>query len=244
MSLSALTENMFAKKPVAIFVGSDILMQLDACVSEDHGSDVNLTEHPVEDGGNIADHAFIQPISLTLQIVKSNHPLSFGKSMRNAGVGLLTSLPGVKNEAATAAIMAGMMAGGISLLDSDDQVKPDIAAFQVLQNVQFERKVCKIICELREYTNMLITSIKVPRDAATRQALIATVTFREIRVVKSGEEKIPVEYLKDGDSANGKKALGGATDEKKGGVATPKAATGAQSSAMRDGSILYRTFNR
>ena len=238
---NALTENLAAKKPVSIFVGRDLLMQLDACISEDHGSDVSISEHPIEDGGNVADHATIQPISLTLQVIKTNHPMSFSKSMRNAGIGLLTSLPGVKGNAMGSAIAAGMAAGAISLLDqNDDEMKPDVLAFQVLQNVQFERKVCKIICELREYTNMLLTSIKVPRDSASRQALIATLTFREVRIVKSGEEKIPAEYLK-GDDA--KKKLGGATDDKKGGTVTPKAASSAQSSSMSDGSILYRAFN-
>lgn len=241
MALS-LFENFKEKKPVSIFVGDDLLMQLDAVVSEGHGSSVQITEHPIEDGSKISDHAIIQPLQLSLQVIKTNHPISLKASLRNAGIGLAANLltPGVKtfgggDNAYGSAIAAGATALAISALDQkdDDQPMPDVLAYQVFQAVQFNRQPCKIVCELRAYSNMLLESISTTRDASSRNALIASLSFREIKIVKSEKEEIPQDYLKDG-----KKKSGGATEEKKTGTVSSKAASTAQEGAASS-SVAY-----
>lgn len=49
---------------------------LDASVSEDHGSEADVTEHPVEAGADIADHVRVRSPRLTINGVISNTPIS------------------------------------------------------------------------------------------------------------------------------------------------------------------------
>lgn len=53
-------------------------LELDASVTEGHEGEVEVTEHPVEVGANVSDHARIKPDTLTLEGVISATP--FGKT--------------------------------------------------------------------------------------------------------------------------------------------------------------------
>jgi len=44
----------------------------DAFLKLDHSSKLKITEHPVEEGANIADHAYVEPQSLTIEIGMSD----------------------------------------------------------------------------------------------------------------------------------------------------------------------------
>ncbi len=45
---------------------------VDCTLSEGHSRELEITEHPVEDGANIADHARLKPDALSLEVVLSN----------------------------------------------------------------------------------------------------------------------------------------------------------------------------
>jgi hypothetical protein len=49
----------------------------DAVLKVDHNSKMTITEHPVEEGSNIADHAFLEPESLSMEIGMSDVCSSF-----------------------------------------------------------------------------------------------------------------------------------------------------------------------
>lgn len=53
-------------------------LELDASLSETHASDVDVTEHPVEQGANISDHARKLPHKLTLEGIVTNTPIGVG----------------------------------------------------------------------------------------------------------------------------------------------------------------------
>jgi hypothetical protein len=87
--------------PVAIFTVSkdannatisEIMNVFDAVVEEDHSSNVRISQHPIEDGSTIADHAYVEPLKLVLQGFKSNHPISLLSSdnLRNLGTSFAT----------------------------------------------------------------------------------------------------------------------------------------------------------
>ena len=52
--------------------GSDFVAQV--TIEESHRDETHITEHPVEQGANIADHAFDMPASLTVRYAWSNSP--------------------------------------------------------------------------------------------------------------------------------------------------------------------------
>lgn len=51
-------------------------IQLDATVSENHQYKSNLTQHPIETGGNVADHIYHDPVKLTMEGEVTNTPVS------------------------------------------------------------------------------------------------------------------------------------------------------------------------
>ena len=44
----------------------------DAFLKIDHNSRLKITDHPVEEGANIADHAYVEPQSLTMEVGMSD----------------------------------------------------------------------------------------------------------------------------------------------------------------------------
>lgn len=53
-------------------------LELDATLSEQHQGDVDVTDHPVERGANISDHARSKPEVVTLEGLITNTPISGG----------------------------------------------------------------------------------------------------------------------------------------------------------------------
>jgi hypothetical protein len=47
-------------------------LQLDAAVSVQHQSEVDVTDHPVEDGSSISDHARTKPLTVTIEGIVSD----------------------------------------------------------------------------------------------------------------------------------------------------------------------------
>lgn len=48
-------------------------IRLDAVTSEDHSSELNITENPIESGGVVADHAVVRPKSVVISGVMVDH---------------------------------------------------------------------------------------------------------------------------------------------------------------------------
>src|SRR5687767_8934803 len=69
-------------------------IELDASISEQHTGEVEVTDHPVEKGANVADHARPKPNMLTIDGMISNTPLSRAQQTRiieSGGVTLETT---------------------------------------------------------------------------------------------------------------------------------------------------------
>lgn len=62
---------------------------LDAVVSESHQSDLRITENPIESGAQIADHAVLEPRSVTITGVMVDHE-------RQAAKSATSKLPGIR----------------------------------------------------------------------------------------------------------------------------------------------------
>jgi hypothetical protein len=57
----------------------------DAFLRVDHISKLNITEHPVETGANVSDHAFVEPQELTIEIGMSDVSKSLVAGQFNTG---------------------------------------------------------------------------------------------------------------------------------------------------------------
>lgn len=140
---------------------------LDAALTEHHTGEVEVTEHPVEEGFNITDHSRPKPDSLTLEGIVSNTPLSTTQQRR------IIDSRGQRLETATA----------------EDQVQGEPgyaeAAYVKLRDLRDTGKVITVVTGLRTYDNMVMVSLSIPRDGRTGDALRFSAGFRQVRVVKT-----------------------------------------------------------
>lgn len=135
-------------------------------LEEKHTDNLEIVEHPVELGAPIADHSFLRPAELVLNVGWSNSPGS---------AGLFGSL---------ASAVTGTIGGVGSLLtgNSVSQVKDIYDKFLKLQR---ERRPFDVSTGKRLYKNMLIRSIDTSTTSKTENALLLRVALREILVVST-----------------------------------------------------------
>jgi hypothetical protein len=140
-------------------------LTLDASISEQHTSEVEVTEHPVEAGANIADHARVKPAVLTIEGLVSDTPINRSQVRR-----IVESL-GVSFESLS---LEDVLAG-----------QPGYAqqAFGVLETMRDTAKLVQIVTGLKTYEDMILTSLSVPRNAQSGDALRFTATFKHVRLV-------------------------------------------------------------
>jgi hypothetical protein len=48
---------------------------IDVAVTEEHGSEAEITDHPVEKGGNVTDHMRVKPATVAIEGIVSDTPL-------------------------------------------------------------------------------------------------------------------------------------------------------------------------
>ena len=168
-----------ADTPYQVVISSDdSQIAFDATVSERHQSKLVVTEHPVENGANVADHARKEPDVLDINGIISNHPilLNFDESLRPSVVGT----------------------------SPFERAQSAFDEFQRLQNIA---ALLTVATETRTYENMMITSLAAPKDAAKRFILYIALTLREFRraSVETVDAPEPVEPVHKGKRQQGRK---------------------------------------
>lgn len=128
-------------------------------IEEVHVDELVITEHPVEYGASIADHAFKRPAELLLRLGWSNSGVQ----------SLLHSLSSIGS------VLAGD--GG------------DFNYMRTLYNkllvLQESRIPIDVTTGKRKYKNMLIRSLTVPTEDKTEHALVVTMVLKQVILVNT-----------------------------------------------------------
>ena len=161
-----------------VIEADDSQIAFDCTVSEQHSDTLEVTEHPVEEGADVADHARKMPDVLTLQGIISNQPI-----LLNVADDLQPSVPG----------------------GSPDNRAQD--AYDEFRRLQAAASLLTVKTELRDYESMVITTITTNRDKTTRNILDVSLSLREFRkaTVESVEAPEPVEPVHRGRRKQGRK---------------------------------------
>lgn len=133
-----------------------------AQIEEIYNDELQITEHPVEKGASITDHAFKKPVEITLRCGWSNSSLD--------------ALQGVVFD-----LFSGAMTGG-------DYVT---GVYSRLLALQESRQPFDITTSKRQYRNMLIRTLGVTVDEKTANALMVTATCREVILVNTQAATLP-----------------------------------------------------
>jgi hypothetical protein len=137
-------------------------IEIMATLEEIHTDALQITEHPIEVGAPIADHAYIRPSELVMRCGWSNS--SF------------TALTGA---------IASLFDGG------EVGEKYTDAIYSQLLALQQTREPFDVITSARQYSNMLISSLRLDRDKETSSILMITATLRQVIIVYTAVTALP-----------------------------------------------------
>jgi hypothetical protein len=132
---------------------------------EKHSDELEMTDHPVEQGSQITDHAFMKPVEVIIECAWSNSPQA--KGLIDGLVSAATS-----TVAGVSAIFSG---------NSIDQVRD---VYQRLLALQRSRVLIDVFTGKRTYSNMLIKSLETETDKETANVLRCTVHLREVIIAQ------------------------------------------------------------
>jgi hypothetical protein len=159
----------------------DIIAQ--ATVEEQHHDELEITDHPVEQGAMITDHAYKRPAEVKLKLGWSNSPSSRG--------GLLNPLIGAA-AANSSVVLAGANiygivqgVSGIQSAISGAGVTQIQAIYQKLLQLQEERALFVLYTGKRVYTNMVCKSLSTESDFRSENSLPITMVCKQIILVNS-----------------------------------------------------------
>ena len=149
--MAAFIGRKFETENESLFIG-------DVAVSQQHQLNGKVTSHPVEDGSQISDHVIHDPVTLTVSMEVSNHPICLDPLMLDTG----------------------FAASGSNVNNSR------IAnAFDTLSRIKNERRIFNFQTGLRYYQNMVIESVGVTQNAPTRDVLRFSATLKQVEIVNS-----------------------------------------------------------
>lgn len=133
-------------------------------IKEQHQDELQITDHPLEKGAMITDHAFLRPAEVTIECSWSNSPSTPGLIDGVVG-GLRSTVTGIQSA------LSG---------NSASQVKDIYDKLLALQGgaVPFD-----VFTGKRKYTSMLIRALSVVTDKTTENALAVTVICRQVFIV-------------------------------------------------------------
>lgn len=129
-------------------------------IEESHNDELIVTEHPVENGAPITDHAYKKPSDVTIRVGWSN-----------------SSIPSLVNSVENFfSVFLGNEFTGLSYSQE---------AYQKILELQAKREPFDLVTGKRSYQNMIIRSCSTTTDKETENSFIATLVCREVLIVNT-----------------------------------------------------------
>lgn len=141
-------------------------ISISATIEERYSDELVITEHPVEKGAPVNDHAYQKPREVVIQCGWSNadYAALLGSAIKrfvSDGSGSMTS---------------GSYIDGI---------------YSQLLKLQSDRQPFDIVTSRRKYSNMLLQGLSVVTDVKTSGALMVTATCKQVIIVETQVTKLP-----------------------------------------------------
>lgn len=187
-----------------------IIVPMDVSISESHERSATISQNPIEDGSNVADHINLAPESLTMEAMISDAPVSLFQSVLGTAIssasqlaaGALTGIAGGIVEQ-----VAGLGLGSIAgLLTGTPRDPAD--GFRFMEELWRARQPFTVVTALKRYEKMVIATLTTPRSASNGKSFRFNVKFEQVRIVKSQIVKIPAFKVGGNASAQSKAILG------------------------------------
>lgn len=152
-------------------------------LKERHTDEMEITDHPIEQGATISDHAYKRPAEVVIEGSWSASPSSSGLVDGIIG-GLKATVTGAQ------AIVSGKPPTSMQEM------------YDKLLRLQKEAVPFDIYTGKRKYTNMLIRSLTVETDKLTENSLAVTMVCRELLIVRVSVLTVPTDPAKQASPAS------------------------------------------
>ncbi len=193
--------------------GGLIIVQFDVVTTDSWESLLQITEHPIEAGSDVADHAAPQSKRVTIEGYVSNKPLYTNPGVsdkmryqrvelaipeKSGGASIFT--PGGLNQAATGAISKGVnkllgrsQAKSANVLKaSGDMPQRDREIYRTLIEAQENRSLVKVYAHIGELESMMIERVNVPRTPADGNGSSFQVDLKQVTIASSETVEAPI----------------------------------------------------
>ena len=127
----------------------------DAVMRVEHIQDAHITEHPVQTGANISDHAYAMPARVTLDIGMSDAMEAYASS-----------------SSSNPAVASGAWTG--------PSASKSVNAYDTIASWVTGRVLVSLGTRLKVYSNMMVESISPEETNKTKTALRCRVTFKQV----------------------------------------------------------------
>jgi hypothetical protein len=160
------------------------IVETQMTIEEVHSDEMEITDHPVEQGSVISDHAFARPSELILTIAWSNSPSKTGAL--NQILGAAANASPLLQKVVGAAELVGGIASAFS---SGDPVT--VQKYKGILKLYNDRRIFDVYTGKRVYNNMLIKSLATTTDSKTENSLILRVGMRQILMAQTQTVTVP-----------------------------------------------------
>ncbi|WCM21356.1 hypothetical protein NDK50_07885 [Paraburkholderia bryophila] len=182
--------------------GSGTFIIPDATIEEVHTDDMEITDHPVEQGATISDHAFKRHAEVIVTAGWSDSPNNSGLSTQLVGFAA-NSNSAVRAVIGAAEFAASAVGTIANIVNGTGAGSPSSAAYAELVSMQSNRTLFTIYTGKRMYQNMLIKSLATTTDQKTENSAVIRISFRQILMAQTQTVTVPDSSVMDNPQQNG-----------------------------------------
>ena len=211
-----ITSFLFGNIPQAVTIAETLVLDAATRVTTQRGASV--TKWPVEDSNKVSDHVILSNLTLQIDALISEAPLStiasvigglavgaignqVGGGIVQAGAGAAISAIGGGAQSnlfgKTACGQEGLVKDR-SFSDTDYPKK----AYEYLLCVQKKGEPFSLVTAFKKYDNMVITNISAPQTSKEGKSLRVTLQLEEIRIVNVQTVQLPESVIAAAASAS------------------------------------------
>jgi hypothetical protein len=172
------------------------LVELEVATAETHTSSAEVSQHPVERGADISDHVRPGQDRLTIEAFVSNTPIRTPATnaggatgeVRQLDLGQVTRLDIAQGARFPQTAESGERSEQLqaSVLQFDQPFDRVRDVYEEIRSIIATKRVVKLETSLRDYEDMILTNLSVPRTVEDGDGISFTFDATHISVVQSG----------------------------------------------------------
>lgn len=149
-------------------------IELDATLKETHVWDSKVTEYPVEEGSPITDHIILSPDRLKIEGFISDHPILASNTIQSyiTGIAGISGITGIGDRIS-------------ELLGDKETETRSLSIFNLLRTLRDKKEVLTVYTKYRIYTDMMLSTLSIPRDSSDGESIKFEAEFVNVRFVQT-----------------------------------------------------------